>query len=257
MKFLTRFSRQPRRRHAVEVQSSELRQARLAVSYSGHPEGGDCHEVVRVSANRVLFAVFDVAGRRKHNATAVAAVLNEFRSSGANLFAADDVNEAESMMELCRRLNRAILAAARRVCACPAFVGCFNENLGTVCYFNSGHTPALFAHESGVTELPATGLPLGLFSHSAPDAPMIALQPTSVLVVVSRGVVEASRRGQEFSLDRVKETLRREAPASRSAGDLSSALLKEVGEFTHNRPIRNDMTVLALERAATTRAAAV
>ncbi len=241
----------------MEVQTSELRQAGLAVSYSGHPEGGDCHEVVRVSASRVLFAVFDVAGRRQENSKVVAAVLNEFRSSGANLFAAEDVNEANSMMELCRGLNQAILANATAVCSCPAFAGCFNENLGTICYFNAGHTPALFAHDSGVTELPATGLPLGLFSHSAPDAPTIALQHGAVLLVVSRGVVEAGGRGQEFGLDRVKQILKHAALESRSAEQVGSALLKQIGEFTHNHPVRNDMTVLALERGAATKAATV
>ena len=60
---------------------------------------------------------------------------------------------------------------------CPAFAGCYNEDSGIVCYFNAGHTPGLVRDRSGCSELPATGLPLGLFSHVACEAPMVALEP--------------------------------------------------------------------------------
>src|SRR5262249_52384574 len=81
--------------------------------------------------------------------------------------------------------------------------------LGTVCYFNAGHMPGLLRDETGITELHATGLPLGLFSHCTPDASIVALAPGSALLVVSRGTVEAKRKGEELGMEQVKANLHR------------------------------------------------
>ena len=109
------------------------------------------------------------------------------------------------MIEVCIQMNRAILQAAG-ICSCPAFAGCYNETLGTVCYVNAGHTPGLL-RDGGITELRATGLPLGLFFHSAADASIVALQPGAALLLVSRGLVEARRKAEEFGLQQVKDQL--------------------------------------------------
>jgi serine phosphatase RsbU (regulator of sigma subunit) len=68
------------------------------------------------------------------------------------------------MIELCYEINRTILKLADGIRSCPAFIGCYNEDLGTVCYANAGHTPGLLRDGTGITRLEATSLPLGLFS---------------------------------------------------------------------------------------------
>ena len=126
---------------------------------------------MRVSPSRVLFGLLDIAGRVEENGAVVSAAQHTFRTRSPELFTADDVNEADAMAELCLELNRAIMAAEGGIRSCPAFAGCYNEDLGTICYFNAGHTPGLLRDASGITELKATGLPLGLFSHATCDAP--------------------------------------------------------------------------------------
>src|SRR5205085_10502906 len=116
----------------------------------------------------------------------------------------EDVNEADAMLQLSLQLNRVILEASGGVRSCPAFVACYNEALGTVCFTNAGHTPALLRDSAGVTRLPATGLPLGLFSHVTHDASTIALAEGAALLLVSRGVTEGRRKNEEFGLDRVE-----------------------------------------------------
>ena len=97
---------------------------------------------------------------------------------------------------------RAIIAAEGGVRSCPAFAGCYNEDLGTICYFNAGHTPGLLRDLTGITELPATGLPLGLFSHATCEAPLVALPPGAALLLVSRGLLEGKRRRSEVKRTR-------------------------------------------------------
>src|SRR5215831_3212971 len=230
----------------------ELQDAQLAAVYYDHRVGGDCYAFHRPNPHRVLFALIDVAGRSEENRPVVAAVQSALQS-GSALLAGDNVNEAEAMVELCLRLNDTILETAHRVCSSPAFIGCYNESLGTVSYFNAGHTPGLLRDGSQVIELRATGLPLGLFSHATPDASIVALEPGDALVLVSRGVVEAKRWRKELGLDQVKDNLLR--LQAKNAQQICAAILDQVREFTGKPPVQNDVTVLALARSAAVKAA--
>jgi len=131
----------------------------MAAASYGPRMGCDLHDYVRVSPSRVLFALLDVAGRLDQNRAIISAAQSTFRNCGRQLLNKDDANEADAMIDLCVQMNRAILKAGTRVCPCPAFAGCFNESLGTVCYVSAGHTPALLRDSTGITELGATGLP--------------------------------------------------------------------------------------------------
>lgn len=219
----------------------------------GRQIGGDCHDFFRISPTKLGFALLDVAGRRDQNAGIMRAAQAAFRSLAADFLVRDEVNEADAMIEICLRWNAAILKAAGRPCSCPAFAGCFNEGLGTVCYFNAGHTPGLLGDRAGLTELPATGLPLGLFSHGTPDAPTIALPPGAAMLVVSRGMVEARHRSEEFGFHRVKESFRHAitGPSDR----ICTSVIEDLQSFTSGRPLNNDVTVLALARDAKAAAA--
>ncbi len=108
------------------------------------------------------------------------------------------------------------------------FRRCYNEELGTVCYVNAGHTPGLLRDDSSVVELHATGLPLGLFSLAPTDARIVGLGPNASLAIVSRGVVEAESKNAEFGLEGVKSVLQ---TGSTSAKDLSQNILQRVQDF--------------------------
>lgn len=254
MHALLNFVRRKPASQQVEASVPELQDAHLAAVYYDQRRGGDCYEFIRVSPTRVLFILLDVAGRAKDNHDIVTSAQNVFRSMGTELFAREDANEADAMVNLCLELNRNILKTAGRVCSSPAFAGCYNEILGTVSYFNAGHTPGLLRDGERVIELPATGLPLGLFSHVTPDAFMCALEPGDALVLVSRGIVEARRHLKEFGLDQVKDSLQRNK--SMTAPEICEGILDEVRGFTRKAPTQNDVTVLALARDGATKAAA-
>ena len=155
------------------------------------------------------------------------------------------------MTSLCLRLNRGLMEAAAGVHPCPAFIGCYHEKFGTLCYTNAGHTPGLLRDSTGITELDSTGLPLGLFSHATCEAPTVALEKGSVLLLVSRGVVEGKCKDDkaedlEFGLERVKERL--QSDASPNAQAVCGSILNTVGEFSCEPVVPDDMTALALVR---------
>jgi phosphoserine phosphatase RsbU/P len=149
------------------------------------------------------------------------------------------------MVEPYNAMNRTILRGGIRTCA--GFIACYNEDLGTICYANAGHTPALVRDAAGVTLLEATGLPLGLFSHVPQRASTCVLPPEGALLVISRGIAEAEYEGEEFGLAGATKSFQN----SRGLGahDVCTALLQAAEAFTCNPLTHNDVTALALVRA--------
>jgi serine phosphatase RsbU (regulator of sigma subunit) len=225
-----------------------LRGAEVAAVYYNLRVAGDFYEFLRVGSSRVLFGLLDLAGRREDTREVLIAAQGTFRTLAPKLFADDDLNEAEVMIELCHELNRTILQFAGGVRSCPAFMGCYNEDLGTVCYTNAGYTPGLLRDGTGITPLEATGLPLGLFSHAMQSASTCALVPGAVLLIVSRGIVESEFGGEEFGLEGVQESLERTNVTT--AKDLCLAIIKSAQQFMQVPPTHNDVTALALLRNA-------
>lgn len=248
-------SREPEPLPSVEPvpEFPKIAGAEIAAATYGQRNAGDFYDCFRVGPERILFGLLDVAGRRENNQSILNAARKIFRTDGAELFAGLDINESEAMTGLCLHLNHGIMKAAAGVHSCPAFLGCYHEKFGTLCYTNAGHTPGLLRDATGVVELRATGLPLGLFSHATSDAPIVGLEKGAAVLLVSRGVVEGKCKDEkaddlEFGLDRVKEHL--QADASRSAQGLSNSTLSAVGEFTCAAPVVGDMTALCFVRTA-------
>jgi serine phosphatase RsbU (regulator of sigma subunit) len=224
--------------------------ADIAAVFAGQRVAGDFYDSVRVSPERVLFGLLDVAGRREDTRSTLIAAQEIFRNFGTELFSRSDINESDAMTELCLRINRGLIESSSGVRSCPSFIACYHEKFGTLCYTNAGHTPGLLRDSRGIAELSSTGLPLGLFSHATCDAPTVGLEKGAALLLVSRGVVECGGRHEksceEFGLDRVKPVL--QAAPSGSARALCVSVLNTVSEFTPESPLHDDRTALALIR---------
>jgi serine phosphatase RsbU (regulator of sigma subunit) len=224
-----------------------LRHAEIAAVYSGERVAGDFYEFLRVGPSRMLFVLLDIAGLRADTREILIAVQKTFRTLAPELFAGEDFNETTAMIELCHEMNRTIMRGGLR--SCPAFIGCYNEDLGTVCYANAGHTPALLRDPTGIALLEATGLPLGLFSHTMQSAAACHLVPGAALLAVSRGIVEADCEGVEFGLDGARQSFQQ--AAGPSPRDLCLTVLQAARKFAAATPTQNDLTTLALVRGAT------
>jgi serine phosphatase RsbU (regulator of sigma subunit) len=222
-----------------------LRGAEVAALYYDLRRAGDFYEFLRVGKSRMLFALLDMAGSRADTRDILRAAQKTFRETAAQRFAREDLNETTAMIELCHAMNRTILRGGIRTCA--GFIACYNEDLGTICYANAGHTPGLVRDGTGITLLGATGLPLGLFSHVPQSASTCALPPEGALLVISRGIVEAEYEGEEFGLAGASKSFQ----SSRGLGahDVCTALLQAAEAFMHSPLTHNDVTALALVRA--------
>lgn len=221
-----------------------LRDAEIAAVYYDRRMAGDFYEFLRVGPSRVLFALLDMAGRRSEIREPLIAAQKTFRTLAPRLFGGEDLNETTAMMKLLHEINHTILQGGVR--SCPAFIGCYNEDVGTVCYANAGHTPAMLRDGTEVTLLEATGLPLGLFALVPQSASTRALATGAALLAVSRGIVEAECAGEEFGLDRAMNALQR--AGAHSAHGLCLDILQALQNFTRVAPTHNDVTALVLTR---------
>ena len=117
--------------------------AEISAMVHGSRVGGDFYHFMRTTPQRVVFGLLDVAGQRTENQHIIAATRTAFQEAARARFGDVDVNEADAMMEFCMDLNAAIRRSASAVCVCAAFIGCYSEDFGTICYVNAGHTPGL------------------------------------------------------------------------------------------------------------------
>ncbi len=229
-----------------------IRGAEIAAGVAGQRIAGDFYDSLRVSPERVLFGLLDVAGQREENAGILAAAQQTFRSLGVELFSRPDVNESDAMTELSLDINRKLIEASKGVHSCPALIACYHEKFGTLCYTNAGHTPGLLRDSRGIVELVSTGLPLGLFSHATADAPIVGLEKGAALVLVSRGVVECggerNEPANELGLERVKEAFK-QVPLDH-AQSLCASILDLARKFNAGHSFCDDLTALALLRTA-------
>lgn len=223
--------------------------AELAAAMAGRRDCGDFYDSLRVSPERVLFGLLDLAGRREENGAILAAAQEIFRRFGAELFSKTDINESDAMTELSLHINRKLIESSENVHSCPAFIACYHEKFGTLCYTNAGHTPALLRDGKGIVELAPTGLPLGLFSHATLDAPTVGMGNNAALLVVSRGVVECGSQthepNSELGLERVKQAFQQ--ASLDHAQTVCSTILETAGKFTAGS-FCDDLTALALVR---------
>jgi serine phosphatase RsbU (regulator of sigma subunit) len=230
-----------------------IKGADIAAVFVGKRIAGDFYDSIRVSPERVLIGLLDIAGRRQETRGLLIAAQEVFRTVGMQLFSPSDINESDAMTELCLHINRRLIDVCCGVHSCPAFIACYHETFGTLCYTNAGHTPALLRDGVGIAELGPTGLPLGLFSHGTSEAPTVGMAKPASLLLVSRGVIDCEGHGNGrsggFGLERVKDVIQ-SVPSWDLARVLCDSVLRAVADFSGESPVCDDRTALALLRSA-------
>ncbi len=123
------------------------------------------------------------------------------------------------------------------------------DSRGHVELAGAGHPPALLLGESGVTRIESSGFPLGMFSDAHFTTQNFELRPGDALLFYSDGVTESrGASGEEFGVGRLQQfadSRRGTAPAELVAGCFA-----ELRSFSGSQPRTDDVTLMALRRAA-------
>ncbi len=113
---------------------------------------------------------------------------------------------------------------------------------------NAGHPRPLLADGRGVRPIEGGGLPLGLFCDSAYTERDLRLGPGQTLLLYTDGWTEGAREDGEFGIGRAAAILRRSAALP--LPDLLAACRAELDRFLEGAPRRDDLTLVAVRRAA-------
>lgn len=120
---------------------------------------------------------------------------------------------------------------------------------GRVELVSAGHPPILVLGRDGVHRVESSGFPLGMFCETSFPAQTLELQPGDSLLFYSDGVTESRNdAGEEYGLERLAEFSTRHG--RKAPEQLVGSCLEDVRAFAGAQPRSDDLTLMALRRAA-------
>ena len=210
--------------------------------WSGHyayqPHGavsGDFCDVI-ADENGVLVLFGDISGKGVSAALLMSHLNAIFRGlAGSEL----------SLVEMMEQANRMFCAASPTGTYATMVAARFEAD-GNVEISNAGHVPPLVLN-GRVDQLPADGVPVGLFCDSVYSAQTLRLNPGDRLVLVTDGVIESTNgQDEEFGFDalaRVVASAPQDGPRT-----LVRRLLTEIESFRGGSKAGDDTTLMVIRR---------
>ena len=214
----------------------------LEVSYRYHPAsetasvGGDFYDVFDLGANRAAIIIGDVAGKGID-----AARLTTLMRDGARAYLMEGLEPAEAVS----RLN----ALAHRFTPvdkfATLFLGVLNCATGELRHCTAGHPPPVVAGSGAPRLLDSAAGLVGAFADAEFVSSDDRLERGEVMCLYTDGIVEARGDGGMYGVKGIVSFLER--VRGLQVGDLPSALLEDVAEFTGGY-LRDDAVVLCVTR---------
>lgn len=208
-------------------------------SVATHQVGGDYFDVARVTPDCWSVVVADVSG--KGVSSALLASLLE----GALIAATDHPSALNRRME---RLNGFLLERTGGEKYATIFYALLHED-GKLSYVNAAHCPPMVVRSGAeLSELEASGMPVGLLDGATFEVAERQLAPGDKLIIYSDGVTEAQDpAGGFFGKQRLRELAA--AHASGTCAEVHDAIQRAVTAFTEGAAQSDDITLVVLEFA--------
>lgn len=153
-----------------------------------------------------------------------------------------------SPAEAIRNANTIITKDSKAGMFITLFYGMINGETKTLEYVNAGHNPPYFYRqsESSLSEIPATGIAVGLMEEAAYTSGKLEFQKGDLLVLFTDGITEALNSKQEmYGEERLKEMIRKSSHLP--AKEIVSGILADVSSFGMGMPQYDDISLLVLK----------
>jgi serine phosphatase RsbU (regulator of sigma subunit) len=202
--------------------------------------GGDFYDFLPFEDGRLGLVIGDVTDKGIPAALVMTATRTMLRTAA---------RETTSPGQVLARVNDLLYEEIPAKMFVTCFYAILDPESGRVSYANAGHDLPYLRQKEGISELWATGMPLGLMPGSCYDEYEITVAPGENLLFYTDGLVEAHNPDREmFSFPRLK-TLLAAHPDGTSLIDL---LLSELQSFTgEGWEQEDDVTLVTLQRAIT------
>jgi serine phosphatase RsbU (regulator of sigma subunit) len=199
--------------------------------------GGDFYDFLPFENGRLGLVIGDVTGKGIPAALVMTATRTMIRTAAQGTL---------SPGEVFARVNDLLYAETPSSMFVTCFYAVLDPRSGWLHYANAGHDCPYRRYNGGVSELRATGMPLGMMPGTRYDDHEITLAPGESVLFYSDGLVEAHNpRREMFGLPRLKMLLEEHA----SGASLNDFLLSELERFTgQGWEQEDDVTLVALHR---------
>lgn len=201
--------------------------------------GGDFYDFVEMPDGRIGIAVGDVTDKGVPAALVMARTHSILRA---------EASRSTSPADILSRANDLLVPEMPPKMFVTCLFAVLDPATGRIVIANAGHNLPFIRTGDEVTELRATGMPLGLLPGIRYDEVEGEIAPDSNVLLYSDGLVEAHDEGREmFGFDRLREALRIDDAGS----ELLDRLLETLNAFTGTEHEQeDDITLVTLRRAA-------
>ena len=201
--------------------------------------GGDFYDFIPLPDGRVMFVVGDVTDKGVPAALVMASTHALLRDAAPRLI---------SPGEVLAHVNDLLCAdiPAHMFVTCLALV--MDPGSGRLDFANAGHDVPYVRTASGVAELRARGMPLGLMPGTGYEEKTFQMQPGDCALLHSDGLAEAHGPDREmFGFPRVAELV----GEAESGEKLIDSCLTRLADFTGpDHEQEDDITLVTLQRAS-------
>lgn len=200
--------------------------------------GGDFYDFHPLEDGRLGIVIGDATDKGVSAALLMASACTMLRTVA---------RESASPGEILARVNDLLAANIPTGMFVTCFYAMLDPTSGRLCYANAGHDLPYLRHEEGVSELYATGMPLGLLPGSSYEEKVTLLADGDSVLLYSDGLVEAHNAKRDmFGFPYLMELL-----AENVAGkELIDFLLDKLATFTGpDWEQEDDVTLVTLRRA--------
>lgn len=206
-----------------------------ASATSGAKIGGDIYDVVSHDEVAQHILVSDFSGKGLRAAMKAANIRALFRGF---------VVEGDSLELIASRLNRILFSELGEDEFDTAFLAHFDQRNRLLRYVNAGHPGPVLVEDSNSSLLFENENPaLGMFKDTIFSEHSITLNPTSLLVVYTDGVIEARNDGKFFGVEGVIKSIRRNR--RKATADIAERLWLDCLDFANGK-VEDDVAILTL-----------
>ena len=156
--------------------------------------------------------------------------------------------ETDSPAEILERLNRFYIHNIHFTTFVTVFLARFDPATLTLTYVNAGHNPPAVRRKanSAIVWLKPTAPAIGLAEHFHARMESIGFSEGDSLLLYTDGVTEVLNvRNEQFGQERLAELVQQNA--DRAAPELLQSIRQAVSAFGGNRPLVDDVTMVALK----------
>ncbi len=201
--------------------------------------GGDFYDVYNFSKNRLGFVVGDVSGKGLPASLYMAVSRSVIKAY------AYQMDKPHKLME---SANSILVDDSRVGMFVTVFYGCLDIENKVLEYSNGGHNMQ-YVYRPATDEflsLASRGIPLGISSQEQYSTSTMELVSGDVVFAFTDGATDAvDDNGQDFGLDRLKQTVREYAGTN--ATTIVNALSREIEDWSSGVAQWDDITIMALK----------